>query len=193
VKIYPDKIFERFNISSHSRDPGAFYQSDFEVASRTVLETKRDMKHKKSQLIMIWLLPIIVIGGLFNPYLGYLVVAMMAVLLTLSFFKRRYWCWNICPRGAFLDIAMSRCSRNRPVPKIITRQWFRLLLLILLMGLVAFRLLRTGGDLALIGAVFVTMCLVTTIISIVFGLVTKHRAWCMMCPMGFLQEKIGDK
>jgi len=67
------------------------------------------------------------------------------------------------------------------------------LLLILLMGLVAFRLLRTGGDLALIGAVFVTMCLVTTIISIVFGLVTKHRAWCMMCPMGFLQEKIGDK
>lgn len=32
---------------------------------------------KKSQFIMIWLLPLIVIGGLFNPQLGYLVLGMM--------------------------------------------------------------------------------------------------------------------
>jgi len=151
------------------------------------------MKRKKSQLIMVYLLPVIVIGGLFNPYLGYLVVAMMAFFLTLSFFKGRYWCWNLCPRGAFLDIVLSGFSRNRPVPRVITRQWFRFIVLILLMGFVGLRIVRTGGNMALIGAVFVSMCLVTTIVSIVSGLATKHRAWCMMCPMGFLQEKIGGR
>ncbi|HDZ76572.1 MAG TPA: 4Fe-4S binding protein [Candidatus Omnitrophica bacterium] len=34
------------------------------------------------------------------------------------------------------------------------------------------------------------MCVITTIISIVIGIVTKHRGWCMICPMGTLQEKI---
>lgn len=45
---------------------------------------------KKSQLIMVWLSPLIVIGALFYPILGYPVVAMMVFLTTLSFFKGRY-------------------------------------------------------------------------------------------------------
>jgi polyferredoxin len=65
---------------------------------------------KKTQLITIWLLPLILIGGLYNSALGYLVVAMMAIFLTLSFFKGGYWCWNLCPRGAFLDIILSKVS-----------------------------------------------------------------------------------
>jgi polyferredoxin len=148
------------------------------------------MKSKKSQLIMIWLLPLIVIGGLYVPSLGYLVVGMMAFFLTLSFFKGRYWCWNLCPRGAFLDIALSKVSRNKPFPKPLTRQWVRWLVFAVLMVFVIIRLMRTGGNLIAIGSVFVGMCLLTTIISIVIGILTKHRAWCMVCPMGTLQDKI---
>ena len=43
----------------------------------------------------------------------------------------------------------------------------------------------------MIGSVFVVMCILTTIISIILGILTKHRGWCAICPMGFLQEKIG--
>jgi polyferredoxin len=43
----------------------------------------------------------------------------------------------------------------------------------------------------MVGAVFVVMCLITTVISIILGVSTKHRGWCAICPMGFLQEKIG--
>jgi hypothetical protein len=42
---------------------------------------------KKNQLIMIWLLPLIVIGGLFYPTLCYLLVAMMAFFLPFSFLE----------------------------------------------------------------------------------------------------------
>lgn len=145
---------------------------------------------KKTQLIMIWFLPLIVIGGLFVPELGYLVLAMMIFFLTLSFFKGRYWCWNLCPRGVFLDIALSKISANRPLPRIFVKQWFRLLIFILFISFVVYRIIRTGGNLWMIGAVFVSMCLITTVISIILGIILKHRGWCAICPMGFFQEKI---
>ncbi|MHB8154620.1 MAG: 4Fe-4S binding protein [Candidatus Omnitrophota bacterium] len=146
---------------------------------------------KKTQLIMVWFLPLIVIGGLFYPLLGYLVVGMMVILLALAFFRGRYWCWNFCPRGAFLDIVLSKVSLNKPLPKSFTKQWFRWLIFVLFMSFLILRIVRTGGNLIAIGSVFVVMCILTTIISIVLGIATKHRGWCMICPMGTLQEKIG--
>lgn len=41
-----------------------------------------------------------------------------------------------------------------------------------------------------IGAVFVEMGILTTVISIILGIATKHRGWCVTCPMGTLQDKI---
>jgi len=148
---------------------------------------------KKTQLAMIWFLPLIVIGGLFYPWLGYLVIGMMAFFLILAFFRGRYWCWNLCPRGAFLDIVVSKFSFNRPLPKIFVKQWFRWSVLVLLMAFLAWRIINTGGSLVMIGSVFVGMCLLTTIIALILGVFIKHRGWCAICPMGFLQEKIGKR
>ncbi|NQU73392.1 MAG: 4Fe-4S binding protein [Candidatus Omnitrophica bacterium] len=146
---------------------------------------------KKSQLIMIWFLPLIVIGGLFIPVLGYLVVAMMVFFLVLSVFKGRFWCWNLCPRGAFLDIALSAISRNRPAPKIFAKQWFRWLIFAAFISFLIYRIISVGGNFIAIGSVFVGVCLLTTLIAIALGIATKHRSWCTICPMGTLQQKIG--
>jgi len=148
---------------------------------------------KRTQAIMIWFLPLIVIGGLFLPVLGYLVVAMMAFFLTLSIFKGRYWCWNLCPRGAFLDGVLSKFSLNKPMPRSFSAQWFRWAVLILFAGFLAYRVINTGGNLIAIGAVFVSMCLLTTVIAIVLGVAARHRGWCAICPMGTLQDKISRK
>ena len=146
---------------------------------------------KKRQLIMVWLLPIILIGGIFFPILGYLVVGMMAFFLVLSFFKGRFWCWNLCPRGAFLDIVMPKFSMNRAVPRFLTKPIFRWSIFFILMVFLLMRLFHSGKDLLTIGAIFVSMCIITSLISIVVGVFTKSRGWCMFCPMGTLQEKIG--
>jgi len=147
---------------------------------------------KKTQIFTIWFLPLIVIGGLIYPFLGYFVLAMMIVLLVMALFKGRYWCWNLCPRGAFLDIVLSKMSTNKAIPKIFLKSWFRWLVFVLFMSFIIFRLIRTGGNLIAIGSVFVVMCILTTIIAIILGAATKHRAWCMICPMGTLQDKIGE-
>ncbi|MBP7088652.1 MAG: 4Fe-4S binding protein [Candidatus Omnitrophica bacterium] len=140
---------------------------------------------------MVWLLPLIIIGGLFFPVLGYFVIAMMAFFLPLSFFKGRFWCWSLCPRGAFLDIVMSKATPNRAFPKTLTKISFRWFVLALFMVFLVYRMLQTGGNILAIGAVFVSMCILTTIIAIIIALVSRHRGWCLICPMGTLQEQIG--
>jgi ferredoxin-type protein NapH len=145
---------------------------------------------KKIQLIMVWFLPLVVIGGFFYPMLGYFVLAAILFMLTLSFFKARYWCWNFCPRGSYLDLVLSKISRNKTIPKIFIRGSFRWIFFIVIMSSFIFQIIRAGGSVKAIGLVFVIMCAVSTVIATILGIITKHRAWCMICPMGFLQEKI---
>lgn len=140
---------------------------------------------------MVWLLPVIVIGGLFNAYLGYLMVAMMAVLLGLAVFRGRYWCWYLCPRGAFLDLVMQKVSAKKPAPRFFTRQWFRWTVFVLFMIVLVLRIVAAGGNRMAIGAIFVSVCIVATVIAVVLIFISTHRGWCMVCPMGFLQEKLG--
>ena len=157
------------------------------------LATSRTEKRKRIQLIMWWFLPIVIIGGIFWPYLGFLVLAMMVFFLILSAFKGRYWCGWLCPRGSFLERVFAPLSPKRKIPPVFRNRTLRWLLFAVLMGFMIFRLITSGGVLAKIGFVFVTMCIVTTVIAIILGLVFKPRTWCAVCPMGTLQGVIVKK
>ena len=153
------------------------------------------MKHglvRKSQLLAQVFLPVIVIGGLFFPLLGFLVPAMMAFFLGLSFFKGRYWCWNLCPRGSFLDASIAGLSLKKPLPKKLTLMRSRIFIItisfILSLGIWVFIPKDTAPE--AIGAAFVSICLGTTIVSVILGICTRPRSWCIICPMGTLQGLI---
>ncbi|MDP2920835.1 MAG: 4Fe-4S binding protein [Candidatus Omnitrophota bacterium] len=146
---------------------------------------------KKAQFVMVWFLPLVVIGGFFYPILGYFVLLAILFMLILSIFKARFWCWNFCPRGSYLDLGLSKISRNKAMPRIFTKEWFRWTLFAIIMSLFIFQIIRAGGSIKAIGLVFVIMCAVSTIIATILGVAMKHRTWCMICPMGLLQEKIG--
>jgi len=138
---------------------------------------------------MVWLLPIILIGGVFFPILGYMVAGMMAFFLPLSYFKGRYWCWNLCPRGAFLDIVVSKTSLKKPVPRIFLLKSASIIVLLiaLIITYIIFVAIPKDSLLVKIGALFVSICLSTTIVSIILGIATKPRTWCaIFCPMGKL-------
>ncbi len=145
---------------------------------------------KKTQSISIWFLPLIIFGGIIFPVLGNLVLGMMIFIIVFSFFKNRFWCSNLCPRGAFLDILIAKISKNKPMPKFLFNPWFKLLVFVFFISFVTFQLILAKGVWLKIGWVFVLMCIVTTIIATIIGIMTKHRCWCIICPIGFLQEKI---
>jgi len=157
---------------------------------RWIYKENEMTKIKKTQLITIWLLPIILVGGLFVPVLGYIVAVMMVILLILSYFKGRYWCANLCPRGAFLDIVLSKLSLKKKMPRLFSAIWFKWMILIGFMAFFGFQIAAAPKTVAAIGFVFVRMCIVTTLISIFIGVPIHYRAWCTFCPMGTLQTII---
>jgi len=142
-------------------------------------------------MVMIWFFPLMVVGGLFWPYLGYLVPVMMIFFLVLAWFKHRFWCWNLCPRGAFLDIVLARISLGRPLPKVFSRTWFRWTVFAAFLVFMGWRIAGAVPYAEKLGLVFIVACIVTSVFAVAIGIPGRARGWCMICPMGTLQDAVG--
>jgi len=136
---------------------------------------------------------IVSIGGLWYPKLGYFLLIVFTTLLLIAPFKGRWFCGNLCPRGSFNDYWLTKISRKKKIPKILSSLWIRLPVIALTMSFMIYRIILTDGIIDKIGMVFVTMCLITTLIAVFFGYWISPRAWCTFCPMGTIQRSIGHK
>ena len=148
------------------------------------------MNKKISQRIMIWFLALILFGGLFFPLLGYLVFFMMLFFLVLSYFKGRFWCSFLCPRGAFFDLVLSKISLKRKIPVFLHKPKVKWTIFFIFMAFFVLQFLISRKDIFSLGFVFVRICIITTILSIILGIPINQRTWCAICPMGTLQTKI---
>lgn len=149
--------------------------------------------------IAVAVLVVVVVGGLWYPPLGLVAAVMMLGLLGVSIFRGRYWCGNLCPRGSFLDLVLRYLSPAKLFPPLLRSIWLRAAILVLLMSVLAWSLATLqleaspdmpGGIYGLVGAIFVRLCLITTLGAIFLGLVSQERAWCAICPMGTMQNVI---
>lgn len=142
-----------------------------------------------------WLLALIMISiiavGWRYPLLGFGVPVAMLVGMAGGFFRGRYVCGNICPRGSFFDTFFRFMGGTRPVPPLLQDLRFRWLVLALLMTLMVFQISRNPGDPMHWGRVFWLMCAVTTTLGMALGLVYRARTWCSFCPVGTMANAIG--
>ena len=152
------------------------------------------MKQSKISIITPYLgmiVLIVSIGGIFIPKLGYILLLVFATLLIIAPFRGRWFCGNLCPRGSFVDFWLAPLSRRLKIPPFLGSMWIRIPIFIALMGFMIYRLLGTQGVVDRIGMVFVTLCIITTSIAILFGVIIAPRTWCTFCPMGTLQRMLG--
>lgn len=134
---------------------------------------------------------IVSIGGIFYPKLGYFLLLVFATLMIIAPFRGRWFCGNLCPRGSFVDFWLGPISRKVKIPPIFRSMWFRIPVFIILMGFMVYRIIQTEGVVDKVGMVFVTLCIMTTTASILFGVLFSPRAWCTFCPMGTVQRSMG--
>ena len=134
---------------------------------------------------------IVSIGGIFYPKLGYFLLLVFLTLLIIAPFRGRWFCGNLCPRGSFVDFWLAPISRKVEIPSILKSMKIRIPIFIMLMGFMIFRIIGTNGIVDKIGMVLVTICILTTAIAILFGVLIAPRAWCSFCPMGTLQRMAG--
>jgi polyferredoxin len=154
---------------------------------------KESVNRKKIQFVTGAILPFMLIAGVFFPYIGLVVMLMMAGFLILSLFKGRFWCGYICPRGSFLERYFSRFSLNRPIPAWLKSSPFKYTVLGFMLVFMTVNLMMAWDSLASIGSVFIRLCIQTSLIAVVLGYIFRPRTWCTFCPMGLLQGLLGHK
>ena len=125
------------------------------------------------------------------PILGFIVPVAMGAGIGGAFFRGRYVCGNICPRGSFYDTFFRTVGGSRPVPAFLSRMRFRWVVMAILMSLMALQISQNPGDPMHWGLVFWLVCLVTTIVGVALGLYYRPRTWCSFCPVGTMANAIG--
>ncbi|MBU4117418.1 MAG: 4Fe-4S binding protein [Proteobacteria bacterium] len=154
----------------------------------------KEAKNRKYwQIGLAPLVPLVVVGGYFWPYLGYIAIAMLAFMLTLSLFRGRYYCGWFCGMGGFFERVLALFSRKRKMLPVFKAKWFRWIVFVLMMSLLASRLILANGDPVKVGAAFVMMWTVSTGMAIAIGLFWKPRSWCSICPMALFQGLIAPR
>jgi len=143
------------------------------------------------------LVPVVLVTiglGYWYPVFGYTVPLVMVAGMIGGVLRGRYVCGNLCPRGGFLERAVGLVNRRRSIPGFLRHMGLRWLIFAVLMGLLVVRISQRPPDTPLwqhVGRVFWLMCVVTTGIGVVLGVLIQPRLWCAFCPMGTMQNLLG--
>ena len=143
-------------------------------------------QRRKLQAYTSVALPLVLAGGWVYPPLGFTLLICMFGAVGIALYKGRAWCDWMCPRGSFYDLFLEKLSRKLPIPALFRKNWFRTVVLSLLMAALGAQIYYSWGDSFGIGRAFVMVLTITTTVGIVLGAVFKPRAWCQVCPMGTL-------
>ncbi len=130
-------------------------------------------------------------AGWVYPLLGYFIPVCMLLGIGIAAFQGRSWCNWLCPRGSFEDRLLSRLSWQRPIPAVFRGWPMRLSVMALLMTILTVMLIRLWPDPWAIGAFFVLMLTVTTVMAVILGMIFQQRLWCYLCPIGTMSAWVG--
>ncbi len=135
----------------------------------------------------------VAIGGFYYPFIGFAVAAVMVVAMAMSLVKPRLFCAKACPRGRALGFALKKLSRGKPLSPTALSAGSRRALCGFMMLCVGGNIYRLFGSPAALGSFFWGLCVVSLGAGVAVGIIYKPRAWCVVCPMGTLQETIGAR
>ncbi|MFW6269989.1 MAG: 4Fe-4S binding protein [Bacillota bacterium] len=137
----------------------------------------------------IWIVLLIFISlGWFFPVIGLIaLICMFAPVIIASVRGKRSWCVSFCPRGVFNDIVLKKLSRNDKIPRILHSKVVKIGFMIFLFYQFIIGIMN-AGSIAGVGLVLVRIISLTTVITILLGVVFHPRSWCAFCPMGFLSN-----
>lgn len=126
-----------------------------------------------------------VIAAYFYMPLGMIaIVCMLAPIVFALLGKGRYWCGHFCPRGNFYQNVVGKMTRKHRAPAFLKSTWFRVVMILFILGNFSFGIYKNWGNPAGIGMVFYRIVLITTVVGIVLGTLFQPRTWCGFCPMG---------
>lgn len=135
---------------------------------------------------LYWLLLAYVVAGWFWPVVGWALLFYIIGTVATAFWRGRWWCGHVCPRGNMYLRLLSRYSPHRQIPPLVRTIGFRLSVVIVVFTFFGIGIYNTWGDISAMGGVFWRTILITTLIGIVLSFVYAPMTWCSFCPIGSL-------
>ena len=149
------------------------------------------IRRARTQWILAWIVILTIGLGWKFPLIGLTVPVVMLTGIIGGFFRGRWVCGNVCPRGGFFDRYMALISGDKQIPEFFRGMVFRWTLFAALMGFMGFRLMQNPSDINHWGSTFWMMCVVTTAVGVVLAIFVHPRTWCSFCPIGTVQNAVG--
>jgi polyferredoxin len=149
----------------------------------------------RRRAIQWFLVPVVVITlalGWKYPLVGYSVPVVMLMGFVGGLFNGRYVCGNLCPRGSFFDRVIAHISFHKTIPAFVRQMPLRWAIFAAMMTFMVWRISLNAGDWRHWGKTFWMMCVITTAIGVVLGILFHPRMWCAFCPMGTMQNALGS-
>ncbi|MCL2888273.1 MAG: 4Fe-4S binding protein [Elusimicrobia bacterium] len=141
-------------------------------------------KRNTGRFILAVITLIVLLFGWKYRVLGWIVPAAMgAGVLGVILFGNRFVCGHLCPRGAFLDIFVSKAAAKKSAPEFVHGPALKITVLVGFAAFFFFNLYKLP-DYSLLPVLFWKMCLITTLIGLLLAFFINERAWCMICPIG---------
>ncbi len=159
--------------------------------ARTEQSARQTRLRRIIHAIILWSVPLVIIGGIWYPYLGFIVPVVMVMGMVGGLFRGRFICGWGCPRGGFLERVMARLSLHLGIPAFLRRYDVRWPLFALLMAFMVWRLSLDPSSPEHWGKVFWLMCTITTGLGIVLAVLFAPRTWCSFCPVGTFASTVG--
>ena len=151
------------------------------------MPSKRFHRHVETEgWPLYWLLIGYIVLGWLWPVFGWVLLAYIVGTVLTAFWRGRWWCGHVCPRGNLYLRLLSRYSPHRPIPPFLRTFAFRLFVVCLVFTSFGVGIYSVWGDWGAMGHVFWRLIITTTIIGVVLSFIYAPMTWCSFCPMGTL-------
>lgn len=135
---------------------------------------------------LYWLLFTYIVLGWCWPVTGWALLLYIIGTVLTAFWRGRWWCGHVCPRGDLYLRLLSRFSPHRRIPPFVRTFAFRLFVVCLVFSSFGIGIYNSWGDWSAMGSVFWQLIVTTTIIGVVLSFIYAPMTWCSFCPMGTL-------
>lgn len=118
-------------------------------------------------------------------------VCCILVGVIIAFFKGRFWCNWMCPRGQLYDYLVGRISRHKEYPESLQNSTLQFLIMFFITSLLIYNVAIHWGDWVAVSRIFLVLITFTTIVGIIIGIFYQPRSWCQICSAATITKHVG--
>ncbi len=148
------------------------------------------IKHGPQGLLWLGIPLAVLAGSFFYAPLGLILPLLIILAAVSNLFSKRWFCRKACPRAHWLPALLGGVSLGKKAPAFLRDKTLRRVLCGFMMFCAIAQGFRLWPRFEALGWFFWGICALTVALALILGFIYHPRTWCLLCPMGTLQDSL---